>query len=147
MGQKYFSFCHELRKAALGRGESTLLLKGLGFVKTRISEILKVSEVSDELWERFASKEIGFKSVLALGRGDESGPDGSGGEGEEEATKPKKKKERKLPKEFQAPFVAAMEDFGDSLKASGEKDCYVFRYENEEKRTYILRLQAVDAAS
>jgi len=147
MGQKYYGTCNELRKAKLNRRESTLLLKGLGFSKSRVSEMLKVSEVSDELWAKFEGQQIGFKATLALADSPSSdgGTEGEG-DGEEEAKKPKKK-ERRLPKEFQPDVIKALEDWGDSLKACGMKDPYVMRYENKDGRTYVVTIQPIDKSS
>jgi len=143
MGQKYYGFCSELRKAKMNRRESTLLLKGLGFAKTRVSEILKVSEVDDALWAKFANNQIGFKATLALGRGDGEAEEGEG----EDGAKPeagKKKKEKRLPKEFQPGIVAQLEDWGDSLKETSQKEPYVMRYENKDKRVYVVTIQPID---
>jgi len=148
-GQRYYGFCSELRRAKLNRRESTLLLKALGYVKTRISEILKVSEVSDEIWAKYSNGQIGFKAALALERGTDDDDDGGEGEGESEGDTEKKtkKKEKRLPKEFQPSIVACLEDWGDSLKACGQKEPYVMRYENKDKRTFVVTIQPIDATS
>jgi len=149
MGQKYYGTCNALRNAKLNRRESTLLLKGLGFSKSRVSEMLKVSEVSDELWAKFSGQQIGFKATLSLA--DSASTDGGTsegeGEGEGDGKKPAKKKERRLPKEFQPDLIKCLEDFGDSLKATGQKDPYVMRWESSDKRTYVLTIQPIDAAA
>lgn len=147
MGQKYYGFCSALRDAKLNRRESSILLKGLGFAKNRVYEILKVSEVDQVLWDKFANKQIGFKATLALSNGgaDDASDGDEVSDGGDEAEKKKKKKERKLPKEFQPPLIACLEDFGDSLKACSVKEPYVMRYENKEKRTYVLTIQPIDA--
>lgn len=150
VGQKYYGTCNELRKAKLNRRESTLLLKGLGFSKSRVSEMLKVSEVSDELWAKFANQQIGFKATLALSNGAETPTDGDGGDAEGDGEGEKKKvkaKERRLPKEFQPSIIAALEDWGDSLKATGQKDPYVLRYENKDKRTYVVTIQPIEPSA
>jgi len=147
MGERYFGFCSELRSAKLNRRESTLLLKGLGLAKSRISEILRVSEVTDEVWAKYKAGQIGFNATLALGRGsDGTGVSDSEAEGESES-KPasNKKKEKRLPKEFQPSIVACLEDWGDSLNASGVKDPYVMRWEDKDKRTYVVSIQPIDA--
>jgi len=133
MGQKYFGLCAEFRSAKLNRRESTLLLVALGYNKVRISEILRVSEVDDAIWDKYAKNEIGFKATLALGRGTDGAEEG---DGEEEAEKPekKKKKTRNLPKEYKDYFIKGIEDFGDTLKAGS--DPYLFTYEDKEKRSY-----------
>jgi len=64
LGEKYFGMCKALREAKLARKESTALLLGLGLAKSRVSEILSVSEVSDVVWERYDQKQIGFKAAL-----------------------------------------------------------------------------------
>jgi len=144
MGQKYYAFCAQLRAAKMNRRESTLLMKALGFHKQRITEILRVSEVDDAIWSKYANGEIGFKSTLQLGRGtveDEEEDDG----GEPAADSKKKKKEKRLPKEFQPGIIKCLEDWGDSLKATGQKEPYVMRYEDADKRTYVVTIQPIDA--
>lgn len=64
LGEKYFGMCKAVRTAKLVRKESTALLLGLGLSKSRVSEILTVAEVSDEVWNRYDQKQIGFKAAL-----------------------------------------------------------------------------------
>jgi len=84
-----------------------------------------------------------------VGAGGNECLDGSGAEGEEgeaEAQPPKHKKtEKRLPKEFQPSIVACLEDWGDSLKATGVAEAYVMRYENKSKRLYVVTIQPIDA--
>jgi len=143
MGQKYYAFCSQLRAAKMNRRESTLLMKALGFHKQRITEILRVSEVDDAIWSKYADGAIGFKSALQLGRGTTESEDDESEE--DEAAPSKKKKEKRLPKEFQPSIIACLEDWGDSLKATGQKEPYVMRYENAEKRTFVVTIQPIDA--
>jgi len=65
-GGKYFTLCSELRIAKMNRRESSLLLRGLGFTKNRVHEILKVSEVDDSIWNQYTAGQVGFKAVFAL---------------------------------------------------------------------------------
>jgi hypothetical protein len=147
VGERYYAFCSELRKAKLNRKESTLLLKALGYVKTRISEILRVSEVDDTIWNQYKDGAIGFKATLALGRGGDEPEDSEEGGETEEAPKPAKKKEKRLPKEYAATFAENLADWGGSLKETTAKEPYVMRYEDEDKRTYVVTLQIIEAKS
>jgi len=64
LGEKYFGMCKAVREAKLPRKESTALLLGLGLAKSRVSEILSVSEVSQAVWDAYDQKQIGFKAAL-----------------------------------------------------------------------------------
>jgi len=64
LGEKYFGMCKAVREAKLARKESTALLLGLGLAKSRVSEILSVSEVSEVVWNAYDQKQIGFKAAL-----------------------------------------------------------------------------------
>lgn len=76
---RYFALCTAIRETqlevtqgatrTLNRREVTLLLRSLGYTKTRVSEINRVVEVSDEVWEQFKKKELGFRAVLSIARG------------------------------------------------------------------------------
>lgn len=68
-GEKYFDLCSYIRKEQVAPKLVSAELKELGFHKVRISEINKVAQCSDELWNQFAARTLGFKGVLSLERG------------------------------------------------------------------------------
>jgi len=65
-GEKFFNMASALRAAKLQKKESTLLMLGLGFSKSRASEMLRLSSVSDEIWAQYSTKAVGFRAALAL---------------------------------------------------------------------------------
>jgi len=75
---KYFALCTAIRETqipvvegatrTLNRREVTLLLRSLGYTKQRVTEINRVVEVSDEVWQKFKQKELGFRAVLSIAR-------------------------------------------------------------------------------
>jgi len=90
-GEKFYGFASALRAAKLLKKEATTLLLGLGLSKSRASEVIKVSSVSDELWAKYSAQSIGFKATLKLANGTPEGED-SGGDGasSDGGTKPAK---------------------------------------------------------
>ncbi|OAM88049.1 hypothetical protein AW736_21320 [Termitidicoccus mucosus] len=65
---KYIAVCDHIRKAQLMPVTVTAELKQLGFADSRISEIKRVSMVSDVVWEQYKSRTIGFKVALDIAR-------------------------------------------------------------------------------
>lgn len=65
-GEKYFTLCKTVRDSKLAKKAATALLLGLGFPKSRASEIITVSAVSDELWAKYSAQSVGFKATLKL---------------------------------------------------------------------------------
>jgi len=125
-GQKYFGLCSALRVTKMNRRESALLLKGLGFIKSRVSEILRVSEVSDAIWSQYSAKTIGFKAALALDAG-KSSAGGTDGEGaEEEAAKVSAKKAKtkihEVPASIKNALSALCTEFKRPLKGGNNTE-------------------------
>lgn len=78
---KYFRLCEAIREPGEGQKlngkEINLLLLSMGYPKSRASEMRKVIEVSDEVWEKYKQNVIGFRAVLAIARsGDSDSPSG-----------------------------------------------------------------------
>lgn len=65
-GQKYIKLATFLRQAKLLKKEGTLLLLGLGLTKGRASELLTLSAVGDEVWEKYTLNQVGFRAALQL---------------------------------------------------------------------------------
>jgi len=68
-GEKYLDLCKYIRQQNLDPKIVRHQLTELGFHKVRISEINKVSQAPDEIWNEFEAKTLGFKKVLELARG------------------------------------------------------------------------------
>lgn len=69
LGRKYLILCQDIRDHKIGPAQVALMLSGMGFHKVRISEINKIATVPDELWNKFAARELGMKKVLQIARG------------------------------------------------------------------------------
>jgi hypothetical protein len=65
---KYIAVCEHIREAQLMPLTVTRELKQLGFADSRISEIKRVSMVSDAIWEQYKNRTIGFKIALDIAR-------------------------------------------------------------------------------
>jgi len=69
-GTKYLNLATALRTAKLPKKEATALLRGLGLLKGRASELLSLSAASEEVWAKYTAGSIGFRAALQL----EAGP-------------------------------------------------------------------------
>lgn len=69
LGLKYLRLCEHIRKNQIGPAQVTEALKALGFHKVRISEVNKLATCSDELWSKYACRELSMKKVLQIERG------------------------------------------------------------------------------
>lgn len=67
-GEKFFGMASTLRAAKLVGKEATLLMLALGFSKSRASEMLRLSSVSDAIWNQYSAKQVGFRAALQLDR-------------------------------------------------------------------------------
>lgn len=94
LGDKYFELCSRLRAAKievnaeptatgdepkttkrnLSRDEVKVLLRSLGYAKSRVSEINRVIEVSDAIWAQYANRSLTYRSTLAIARGKDEKP-------------------------------------------------------------------------
>lgn len=93
---KWLTLCERLREpgdgVTLNSREMTLILRGLGEPKSRVSEIIKVVSVDDKVWADYKANVIGFRAVLKLARAkDDATPPEGESEGQAEGDKPKDK--------------------------------------------------------
>jgi len=68
LGQKYFELCSFIRQNRIPPKPTRQLLGQCGFNKVRISEILRVSNVPDEMWQPYKARAMSFLKVLELAR-------------------------------------------------------------------------------
>jgi len=66
---RYYQVLHALRAAKLQKKENTALLLGLGFHKSRVSQLCAMASVSDDVWAKYSAKTIGFRAALELENG------------------------------------------------------------------------------
>lgn len=69
VGQYYLALCKFIREQALMPKQVTAWLSEQGFHKARISEINKVANSADDVWNEYAASTIGFRKTLELTRG------------------------------------------------------------------------------
>jgi hypothetical protein len=111
VGEKYVNVCKWIRSNAIPPRRVSELLLPLGYAKTRVSELNRVSQCSDELWDEYEARKIGRNRMLELvrhaedaGAEDVSGVEGvaeeneggEGGGGPEFVESPEDVKKRKL---------------------------------------------------
>jgi hypothetical protein len=72
-GDKYLSLCKHIREKQIPPRVVTELMLKEGFHKTRISEVNRVSQCGDDVWDEFEAKALSFRKVLLLERG--TGPE------------------------------------------------------------------------
>lgn len=106
-GEKYLALCMHIRKVQMPPRLVSEELSKLGFVKQRITEINRVAQCGDEVWNEFEARALSFRKVLAIergsaaenvagkseaanGGGDSSGEDGSAGDGSEPSLEERK---------------------------------------------------------
>jgi len=68
LGSKYFELCSFIRQNQLPPKPTRQLLAQCGFNKVRISEILRVSNVPDDMWQPYRARAMSFAKVLELAR-------------------------------------------------------------------------------
>lgn len=85
-GEKYFAMCAAVRQEKLSKKATTALLLGLGMSKSRTSEIIKVSSVSDAIWDKYTAGSVGFKATLQLAAPQSESSDGGTSETETQQT-------------------------------------------------------------
>jgi len=146
-GEKYFGMASSLREAKLQKKESTALLLGLGLSKSRVSEIIRVSSVSDAIWNQYSAKSIGFKAAMQL----EAGESSDGGTDDSEDKTDKKKADTKALKIYDVPEFIRLElaqmarGWPRPLK-NGKTTEYVFRYqENPKAIAFYFAISAIPA--
>lgn len=67
-GERYLDLCRYIRENQIDPKLVTASLTPLGFARSRISEIKKISYATDELWNEYAARNIGWKGALDLAR-------------------------------------------------------------------------------
>jgi len=68
VGQKYVELCKWIRQKQIAPKMVTNLLIGLGFAKSRVSEINRIAQCADELWKEYEAGLIGRNRILELAR-------------------------------------------------------------------------------
>lgn len=64
--EKWRGMVIAIHGAKLNRREASILMRGLGFIKSRVSEVLRVVESDESVFQRYIKGEMGFKAVLAI---------------------------------------------------------------------------------
>jgi len=67
-GERYLDLCRYIRENQIDPKLVTASLTPLGFARSRISEIKKIAYATDELWNEYAARNIGWKGALDLAR-------------------------------------------------------------------------------
>lgn len=70
--EKYMAVCQHIRDAQMMPVQVKKELAALGFADSRISEVNRVAQVSDEVWAQYKSRVIGFKMTLELARAEKA---------------------------------------------------------------------------
>jgi len=68
LGTKYFDLCNYIRTHQIAPRQVSELLYKMSFTKSRISEINKVANAPDKVWNEYSAKLIGFTKALATTR-------------------------------------------------------------------------------
>lgn len=146
-GELYFGMAASLRNAKLAKKESTALLLGLGLSKSRVSEIIRVSSVSDAIWNQYSAKTIGFKAAMQLEAGKPSSAGGTteGGGQPSNPTTGGKVKIYDVPEKLRPALVEVAKAFPRPLK-NGKTTEYVFRYQADPKAVaFYFAISAIPA--
>jgi len=69
-GEKYLNLCKHIREKQIPPVIVRENLLKLGFAKTRVSEINRVAQCGDEVWNEFEARSLSFRKVLQLERGE-----------------------------------------------------------------------------
>lgn len=69
VGEKYLRLCLFIRQHQITPKDSTKWLLDLGFHKAKASEINRVAQTSNELFEKYQARLIGWRDALQLSRG------------------------------------------------------------------------------
>lgn len=170
LGDKYFELCSRLRAAKvevnaepsakgeepkttkrnLSRDEVTVLLRSLGYAKSRVSEINRVIEVTDEIWAQYANRSLTYRSTLAIARGKEEAKTAEPAAGEETTTEPARPEKVVKPSPHMGEVVEEMlvevlkSKEVAHLKATTDEG-YTLRYMSADGRKYTVVL-FIDAA-
>lgn len=142
-GEKFFAVASSLRSAKLVGKEATLLMLGLGFSKSRTSEMIRLSSVSDAIWNQYSAQKVGFRVALALDKPKDTPRETSsstggteGEEGQNNSSTPAQVKLHDLPEKAKAPFLAALKAWSRPLK-DGTKTEYTLQAEIDGVKFYV----------
>lgn len=69
LGEKYLNLCKHIRAKQIPPTIVRETLAAKGFVKQRITEINRVAQCGDDVWNEFEARSLSFRKVLALERG------------------------------------------------------------------------------
>lgn len=69
-GEKYFKLVKFIREKQISPRDSSKWLYDLGFHKTRISEIRRIAQAGDEVFNALEARMIGWRGALELSRGE-----------------------------------------------------------------------------
>jgi len=105
-GQTYFGMCSALRASKIVKKEATAFLLAMGFSKSRASEVIRLSSVSDAIWSKYSAGSVGFKAALQL-ENQEDAPTQSSAGGTPAAVSTPSRKLHPLPKEVHQAFTEA----------------------------------------
>lgn len=73
LGQKYLDLCSYIRSHKVAPKLVSIELSRLGFKRSRVSEINRVAQAADDVWDQFQARHIGFKDTLELARAGAAG--------------------------------------------------------------------------
>jgi len=68
LGQQYYKLVMYIRHNKVSEGIVKVRLKALGFKKTRVSEVMRVSFASDKVFKDFEGKALSFRGALEMAR-------------------------------------------------------------------------------
>lgn len=156
---KWIGLCEHLRKpqedgTMMNAREMSLLLRGLGEPRSRVSEIVRVVTVADPVWLEYKAGIIGFKAALAKAREADTPP---AAEATTTEAKPDTDSGADDEPQVETPALphlplpgALLKWFGDVLDQEGAqlmpgKVPYVMRY-TKGKRSILLTLEVDESA-
>jgi hypothetical protein len=73
VGEKYVGVCKWIRSNAIPPRRVSELLLPLGYAKTRVSELNRIAQCADELWDEYEARQIGRNRMLELVRHSDGG--------------------------------------------------------------------------
>jgi len=75
LGDRYYELCRFVRENQLPPKPTRKLLMQVGFHKVRVSEILRIANVPDDMWKPYAARSMSFLKVLEIARLDGASAD------------------------------------------------------------------------
>lgn len=68
VGTKYLDLCTYVREHKVAPRLVSIELGNLGFKRSRVSEIVRIANAADDVWDAFQARRLGFKDALELAR-------------------------------------------------------------------------------